>query len=64
MYFVLRQEIALPKELVKGAMVLWGNEFPFRSPGDRRSPGTEPISPALAGGSFTSEPLGKLVTQA
>ena len=40
------------------------NEFPFRSPGDRRSPGTEPISPALAGGSFTSEPLGKLVTQA
>ena len=24
MYFVLRQEIALPKELVKGAMVLWG----------------------------------------
>jgi len=29
------------------------------SPGDLPNPGVEPISPALAGGSFTAEPPGK-----
>ena len=33
--------------------------LPFHSPGDLPDPGTEPISPALAGGFFTTEPPGK-----
>ena len=33
--------------------------LPFPSPGSRRNPGIEPVSPALAGGSFTAEPPGK-----
>ena len=39
----------------------WGG-LPFSSPGDLTNPGTEPESPespALAGGFFTVEPLGK-----
>ena len=32
---------------------------PFLSPGDLPNPGTEPVSPALAGRFFTSEPPGK-----
>ena len=40
---------------------LWsGLQFP--SPGDRPDPGTEPPSPALAGGFFTAEPPGKPFT--
>ena len=38
----------------------WGG-LPFSSPGDLTNPGTEPESPespALAGGSFTTEPHG------
>ena len=31
----------------------------FPPPGDLPNPGTEPMSPALAGGFFTTEPLGK-----
>ena len=34
--------------------------LPFPSPGDLPNPGTEPLSPALAGEFFTSEPPGKL----
>ena len=34
--------------------------LPFPSPGDIPDPGVEPGSPALAGGFFTTEPLGKL----
>ena len=34
--------------------------LPFPSPGDLPDPGTEPESPALAGGFFTTEPPGKL----
>ena len=37
--------------------------LPFPTPGDLPDPGIEPVSlvsPALAGGFFTSEPLGKL----
>ena len=33
--------------------------LPFPPPGDLPDPGTEPASPALAGGFFTSEPPGK-----
>ena len=33
---------------------------PFPSPGDLPKPGIEPTSPALAGGFFTTEPLGSL----
>ena len=32
---------------------------PFPSPGDLPDPGMEPVSPALAGGFFTSESQGK-----
>ena len=32
---------------------------PFPSPGDIPDSGTEPASPALAGGFFTTEPPGK-----
>ena len=31
----------------------------FSSPGELPDPGIEPVSPALAGGFFTTEPLGK-----
>jgi len=33
--------------------------LPFSSPGDLPHPGIEPVSPALAGGFFTTEPPGK-----
>ena len=36
----------------------WG-KLPFLSPGDLPNPGTEPMSPSLASGFFTIEPLGK-----
>ena len=32
--------------------------LPFPSSGDLPNPETEPVSPALAGGFFTTEPLG------
>ena len=35
--------------------VYWSG-LPFPSPGDRPNPGIEPMSPALAGGFFTTEP--------
>ena len=33
--------------------------LPFPSPGDLPDPGMEPVSPALAGRFFTTEPAGK-----
>jgi len=33
--------------------------LPFSSPGDLSDPGIKPVPPALAGGFFTTEPLGK-----
>ena len=33
--------------------------LPFPPPGHLPNPGIEPVSPALAGGCFTTEPLGK-----
>ena len=35
------------------------SELPFSSPGDLPDPGIELVSPALAGGFFTTESLGK-----
>ena len=35
------------------------NGLPFPSPGDLPDPGIEPVSPALAGGFFTTKPPGK-----
>ena len=35
------------------------NVLPFPSPGNLPDPGIEPVSPALAGRFFTTEPLGK-----
>ena len=37
----------------------WGG-LPFPPPGDLSDPGIEPVSPALAGGFFNTEPSGKL----
>ena len=41
----------------------WGG-LPFPYPGHLFHPGVEPVSPTLAGGLFTTEPLGKPVTVA
>ena len=35
------------------------SELPFPPPGDLASPGIEPVSPAPAGGFFTTEPPGE-----
>ena len=35
------------------------SELPFPSPGDLPDPGIKPMSPALAGALFTTEPPGK-----
>ena len=37
--------------------------LPFPSPGDRPNPGIKPVSPALAGRCFTTEPPGKPVRE-
>ena len=37
--------------------------LPCPPPGDLPYPGTEPMSPALAGGFFTTEPTGKPLKQ-
>ena len=36
------------------------SRWPFPSPGNLLNPGTKPVSPALTGGFFTTEPPGKL----
>ena len=36
------------------------SRLPFPSPGALPDPGVKPVSPALAGGFFTTEPTGKL----
>ena len=35
------------------------SRLPFSSPGDLSNPGIKPVSPTLADGFFTDEPLGK-----
>ena len=37
--------------------------FPFSSPGDIPDPGTESVSPAMAGGFFITEPLGLILKE-
>ena len=37
------------------------SKLPFPAPGDLSEPGIEPVSPALAGKFFTTEPPGKPV---
>ena len=37
---------------------IWSG-LPFPTPGDLPDPGVEPASPAVAGGFFTTAPLGK-----
>ena len=37
--------------------------MPLPSPGNLPDPGMEPVSPALAGGLFTTEPPGKLTKE-
>ena len=37
--------------------------LPLPSPGNLPDPGMEPVSPALAGGLFTTEPPGKLTKE-
>ena len=53
-------DCSLPGSLVNGfpRQEYWSG-LPFPSPGDLPDPGIEPISPALAGGFFTTEPPGK-----
>ena len=53
------RDCSLPGSSVHGIFQasVWSG-FPFPSPGDLPGPGMEPISPALAGGFFTTEPLG------
>ena len=53
-------DCSLPGSSVHGilqAIILSG--MPFLSPGDLPNPGIEPMSPALAGGFFTTEPPGQ-----
>ena len=38
------------------------NEFPFPSPGDLPNPGVEPVSPALAGGFFTTSAISQVAS--
>ena len=37
----------------------WNSWLPFPPSGDLSDPGIKPMSPALAGGFFTTEPVGK-----
>ena len=47
-----------PMTIVFSKQEYW-NGLPFPSPGDLPDPGIEPVSPALAGWFFTTEPPGK-----
>ena len=60
---VMFQLFATPGTVARQAPLSMGffrQEFwsglPFPSPGDLPEPGIEPVSPALAGGFFTTEP--------
>ena len=55
-------DCSLPSSSVLG--ILWAGileQFAISFPGDLPDPGIEPAFPALAGGFFTTVPLGKLV---
>ena len=49
----------IPGSSVHGISQEHWSGFPFPSTGDLPNPGTEPWSPALAGGFFSAEPPGK-----
>ena len=59
-YSVISRTVAFQAPLSMGfpRQEYWGG-LPVPSPGDHPNPGTEPMSPALAGGFFTTEPSGK-----
>ena len=60
-YPTLRSHELLPTRLLSMGFPrqeYWSG-LPFSSPENFPNPGTEPVSPALAGGFFTTEPLGK-----
>jgi len=46
-----------PLSIVFSRQEYWSG-LPFPPPGDLPNPGIKPVSPALAGGFFTTEPLG------
>ena len=54
-------DCSLPGSSVHGIFQARILEWPFPSPGDLLNPGIKPMSPALAGGFFTTEPPGKLL---
>ena len=61
--FVTPQTVALQAPLSMGfSRQDYGSGMPFPSPGHIPDPGIEPVSPALTGGFFTTEPLGKLLS--
>ena len=47
-----------PLSMVFPRQEYW-NGLPFPPPGALSNPGIEPVSPTLAGGFFTTKPLGK-----
>ena len=58
--FVTPWTVALqaPLSMEYSSQEYW-SELPFPPPGDLPDPEIKPVSPALAGGFFTTEPLGK-----
>ena len=54
--FVTPWTIAEQAPLSMGFLRQEVSELPFPSPGNLSDPGIEPVSPALAGVSFTTEP--------
>ena len=50
-----------PESMEFSCQEYWSG-FPFPSPGDLPNPRMETVSPALVGGFFTTEPLGKSFT--
>ena len=59
-YFATPWTVACQAPLFMGfpGQEYW-SELPFPSPGDLSDPGIKPMSPALAGGFFSTEPTRK-----
>ena len=51
-------QVLLPMEFSKQE---YQSGLPFPTPGNLLNPGIKPVSPALPGGVFITEPLGKLI---
>ena len=65
-HLVMSDSFETPGTVARQALLSMGfprqeewSGLPFPSPGDPPDPGIKPMSPALAGGFFTTEPLGK-----